>query len=146
MKALIAAHPELGGTVRVLYDSGEWAVVQSSNGKTAHAVVFRSDADGNWVPDRAAKVKVDILGPQPGATAAAAPPGCDRDRLQAPRSSTPGSGSTEGAAREGRRLADTRHDLRGARAGSCSPARTWRSATRATSCNGTAVAWVFKTR
>ena len=69
MKALIAAHPELGGTVRVLYDSGEWAVVQSSNGKSAHAVVFRNDADGNWVADRAAKVKVDILGPQPGTTA-----------------------------------------------------------------------------
>jgi hypothetical protein len=54
--------------VKVLFNTGDWAVVQSSDGTTAHAVVFRN-VNGTWVPDRAGKVKVSILGPQPGTTA-----------------------------------------------------------------------------
>jgi hypothetical protein len=72
MQKLMAANPAYAGTVKVLFDSGDWAVVQSSNGKTAHAVVFR-DVNGTWLPDRSGKVKVEILGPQPGATAASLP-------------------------------------------------------------------------
>jgi hypothetical protein len=68
MHTLIAKDPSLAGTVKVLFESGDWAVVQSSRGTTAHAVVFRN-ADGTWVPDRSGKVKVVILGPQPGSTA-----------------------------------------------------------------------------
>jgi hypothetical protein len=69
MKTLITSHPELAGKVRVLYDSADWAVVQSSGNGKAHAVAFRLDADGSWVADRAGKVKVRILGPQPGTQA-----------------------------------------------------------------------------
>ncbi len=72
MQALIAANPKLGGTVKVLYETGTWAVVQSSRGNTAHAVVFRFDGK-EWVPDRTGKVKVAVLGPQPGTTAARLP-------------------------------------------------------------------------
>jgi hypothetical protein len=68
MRALIASNPALGGTVRVLYDSGDWAVVQSSAGSKAHAVVLHNDGKA-WVPDRTGMVKVAILGPQPGTTA-----------------------------------------------------------------------------
>jgi len=69
MKALISSHPELAGKVKVLYDGADWAVVQSTGNGKAHAVAFRLDADGNWVADRAGKVKVRILGPQPGTQA-----------------------------------------------------------------------------
>lgn len=68
MKKLIAKSAALVGRVKVLFDTGDWAVVQSSHGNTAHAVVFRN-VNGTWVPDRAGKVKVAILGPQPGANA-----------------------------------------------------------------------------
>jgi hypothetical protein len=72
MQKLIAKTPALGGAVKVLFDTGDWSVVQSSDGKTAHAVVFRN-VNGTWVPDLARKVKVEILGPQPGTTAAKLP-------------------------------------------------------------------------
>jgi hypothetical protein len=68
MRTLIAANPKLAGTVRVLSNSGTWAVVQTTHGDTAHAVAFRFDGH-EWVPDLTGKVKVAILGPQPGATA-----------------------------------------------------------------------------
>ena len=68
MQKLIATDPSLAGTVKVLFDTGDWAVVQSSRGSTAHAVAFRN-ANGTWAPDRSGKVKVVILGPQPGSTA-----------------------------------------------------------------------------
>lgn len=68
MQALIASNPKLGGAVKVLYNTGSWAVVQSSRGRSAHAVVFRFDGK-EWVPDQTGKVKVAILGPQPDATA-----------------------------------------------------------------------------
>jgi hypothetical protein len=70
MKALIAKHPELGGTVRVLYSTPTWAVVQSSRGGTAHAVAFEWNGK-EWAADQTKQVKVDILGPQPGSTAPA---------------------------------------------------------------------------
>jgi len=68
MQALIAKDPSLGGTVKVLFDTGDWAVAQTTRGNTVHAVVFRN-VNGTWAADRAGKVKVDILGPQPGSLA-----------------------------------------------------------------------------
>jgi hypothetical protein len=68
MQSLIEASPSLAGTVKVLFDTGDWAVVQSSRGNTAHAVAFRN-VNGTWVPDRSGKVRVSILGPQPGSVA-----------------------------------------------------------------------------
>jgi ABC-type glycerol-3-phosphate transport system substrate-binding protein len=68
MRALIAKNPELAGDVEVLYATADWAVVQSSKGSAAHAVVFRN-VNGTWVADRSGRVKVDVLGPQPGSTA-----------------------------------------------------------------------------
>ena len=68
MQELIAKSPALAGTIKVLFNTGDWAVVQSSRGDTAHAVVFRN-ANGKWVADRSEKVKVAILGPKPGGVA-----------------------------------------------------------------------------
>jgi hypothetical protein len=68
MQKLIATSPAYAGTVKVLFNTGDWAVVQSSKGRTAHAVAFRN-VNGNWLPDRSGAVKVKILGPQPGTTA-----------------------------------------------------------------------------
>ena len=68
MEKLIAKDPSLAGTVKVLFATEDWAVVQSSRGKMAHAVVFRN-VNGTWAPDRSGEVKVAILGPQPGSIA-----------------------------------------------------------------------------
>jgi hypothetical protein len=68
MRALIATHPELAGTVRTISQGSSWAVVQSAAGRKAHAVVFQL-VGSKWVPDLKGRVKVRILGPQPGATA-----------------------------------------------------------------------------
>ncbi len=68
MRALIVKDPSLAGKVQTLYESSGWAVVQSHAPGKASAVVFRL-IGSNWVPDRSGKVKLSILGPQPGATA-----------------------------------------------------------------------------
>ncbi len=64
MRALIATSPNLAGTVRTLYQGSEWAVVQSTSPGKASAVAFRLVA-GRWQADQSARVKIDILGPQP---------------------------------------------------------------------------------
>ena len=50
MRALAGRRPELAGTVRTLFQGSSWAVVQSSAGGKAHAVVFRL-VGGVWKPD-----------------------------------------------------------------------------------------------
>ena len=72
MRALIASEPALAGKVKTLYQGSTWAVVQSTAPGKANAVAFRL-VGGKWVPDRSGKVKLSILGPQPGATAARRP-------------------------------------------------------------------------
>jgi hypothetical protein len=72
MRALVASHPELAGAVRTLYQGSSWAVVQSTAGGKAHAVVFQL-VGGKWLPDLNGRVKVKILGPQPGARVAGVP-------------------------------------------------------------------------
>lgn len=72
MKALIEKDPALRGTVRTLYQSANWAVVQSSRRDRATAFAFRL-VGGHWVPDRSGKVKLQILGPQAGSTTTASP-------------------------------------------------------------------------
>lgn len=61
------AQPELAGTVRTLYESSSWAVVQSTRATHASAVAFHL-VGGTWRPDRSGKVEVEILGPKPGST------------------------------------------------------------------------------
>ena len=53
---------------RVLYAGGAWAVVL--HGKQAVAVHL---VDGGWQPDRSGRVRIEILGPPPGGTAAKLP-------------------------------------------------------------------------
>lgn len=52
----------------VLYEGAAWAVAQNGHTATAYRLV-----EGRWLPDRSGKVKIDILGPKPGSTAAAIP-------------------------------------------------------------------------
>jgi hypothetical protein len=68
MRALIVKDPALAGKVTTLYESSGWSVVQSVTPKQADAVVFRLIGD-KWVADKTGAVKIDILGPQPGAVA-----------------------------------------------------------------------------
>jgi hypothetical protein len=56
------------GPGKVLYQSGDWAVVVA--GTTARALHL---AGGSWHPDTSGLVKVSILGPHPHSTAAATP-------------------------------------------------------------------------
>jgi hypothetical protein len=54
----------LGAGARTLYQGGKWSVVVS--GTKATVLHLRGN---RWVPDRSGKVEIEILGPQPGATA-----------------------------------------------------------------------------
>jgi hypothetical protein len=72
MRKLIAVDPSLAGKVETLTEGSGWAVVQSTAPGKATAVAFRL-VRNRWVPDRSGKVKVAILGPQPGAVAPARP-------------------------------------------------------------------------
>jgi hypothetical protein len=70
MRALVAkAQPALaGGKVRTLYRGSEWSVVEVTKGDRAFAAAFRLVGD-RWRPDRSGRVKVRILGPDPGTRA-----------------------------------------------------------------------------
>ncbi len=144
MQALIAASPSLAGTVKVLFDSGDWAVVQSSRGNRAHAVVFRFDGS-KWVPDQSGKVKVGILGPQPGATSPRARPDRDRDLVQAAVRRLGSLDRRQGAPREGRGDRHEGHDLRRPGEAALQPGTHVAVGYARNIANGTAVAWVFKT-
>jgi hypothetical protein len=48
----------------VLYRGGDWAVVQGGTQAVAVQLV-----NGRWLPDRSGRVKIEILGPDPGSTA-----------------------------------------------------------------------------
>ncbi len=72
MRALVGAHAVLGGSVTTLYQGSTWAVVEATSVNQARAVAFRL-VGGRWVPDVSNRVKLKILGPQPGSTAARTP-------------------------------------------------------------------------
>jgi DNA-binding transcriptional ArsR family regulator len=61
-----------GGRVRTLYDAGGWAVVQAAARGRARAWVVQRVGD-RWRVDRSQRVKVRILGPDPGTKAAPVP-------------------------------------------------------------------------
>lgn len=72
MKALVSADPSLHGTVRVLYETPAWAVVETEGKQKATAYAFHL-VGGKWVADRSGQVKLEIVGPRAGATTAARP-------------------------------------------------------------------------
>ncbi|HEX4520041.1 MAG TPA: hypothetical protein VH063_10725 [Gaiellaceae bacterium] len=72
MRALLGGSTSVGGSVRTLYQGSTWAVVQATSLNQARAVAFRL-VGGHWVADRSGRVKLKILGPQPGATASKTP-------------------------------------------------------------------------
>jgi hypothetical protein len=143
MQALIAKHRELGGTVRVLYETPAWAVVQSSGGGTAHAVVFRWNGHA-WEADQAKQVKVDILGPQPDSTAAAIPQVAIEISSKLPFVDS-------GLWIDGKELFEkgggspTRGTVYGAPTKALKPGTHVAVGYARNIANGTAVAWVFKT-
>jgi hypothetical protein len=141
MRALIEANPELAGRVRTLYVSSSWSVVESTARRAAHAVVFHL-VRGRWLPDRSGQVRIDILGPQPGATAPILPQVAiqftartpfvesalwvDGTQLQLQGGGTP-----------------TRGTIYGAPAANLRPGDHVAVGYARTSSTGTAVAWVF---
>lgn len=72
MRELITANPALSGTVTTLYEGSSWSVVQSRGVNRATAVAFHLIGN-HWQADRTDNVKVQILGPAPGTTAATLP-------------------------------------------------------------------------
>ena len=71
MRALLP--PGSSGTVvKTLYQGTSWSVVQATKGNTARAQAFEL-LGGKWKPDSSGNVKVQILGPQPGAKATKLP-------------------------------------------------------------------------
>ena len=114
MRALIGSSASLGGSVHTLYQGTNWAVVAATSANKATAYAFRL-SDGQWVPDRSGRVKLKILGPQPGATTTRTPQGRDRVQLEHAVRRVGDLGRRYRAAREGRRLAHERDDLRRAR-------------------------------
>jgi len=143
MQKLIATDPSLSGTVKVLFDTGDWAVVQSSRGNKAHAVAFRN-ANGTWAPDRSGKVKVAILGPQPGSTAPPLPQVAIEVNSRLPFVDS-------GLWVDGSELYEkgggsaTKGTIYGAPAKALAPGTHVAVGYARSIANGTAVAWVFKT-
>jgi hypothetical protein len=143
MRSLIASDPSLGGTVRVLYDSGDWAVVQSSTGSKAHAVVFHNDGKA-WMPDRTGRVKVAILGPQPGTTAPRLPQAAIEISSKLPFVDS-------GLWIDGKELfekgggSSTKGTIYGSPKKALAPGTHVAVGYARSIANGTAVAWVFKT-
>jgi hypothetical protein len=72
MQALLGSAPTLGGSVHTLYQGSTWAVVEATSANKVTAYAFRL-SDGKWVADRSGRVKLTILGPQPGATTTPTP-------------------------------------------------------------------------
>jgi hypothetical protein len=72
MQALLGSSASLGGSIHTLYQGATWAVVESTSANKATAYAFRL-SDGRWVADRSGRVKLKILGPQPGATTSRTP-------------------------------------------------------------------------
>ncbi len=71
MRALLAPG-SAGSVVKTLYQGTSWSVVQVTRGDTASAEAFEL-LGGKWKPDTSKNVKIQILGPQPGAKAAKLP-------------------------------------------------------------------------
>jgi hypothetical protein len=131
------------GTVRVLYNSGAWAVVQSTRGNNAHAVAFRNDGN-KWVADRTGAVKVVILGPQPGGSAPRLPQAAIEISSKLPFVDS-------GLWIDGKELFEkgggspTKGTIYGAPPKALKPGTHVAVGYARTIANGTAVAWVFKT-
>jgi hypothetical protein len=142
MRALAGRRPELAGTVRTLFQGSSWAVVQSSAGGKAHAVVFRL-VGGVWKPDESGRVRVDILGPRPGADAPALPQVAVEVRAPTPFRET-------ALWLDGRELAEkgggspTRGTIYGAAARELPAGMHVAVGYARTATTGTAVAWVFR--
>ena len=105
--------------------------------------MFRFDGK-EWVPDQTGKVKVAVLGPQPGTTAAASPAGGNRDHLEAPVRRLRALGRRKELFEKGGGSA-TNGTIYGAPPGALKPGLHVAVGYARNIANGTAVAWVFKT-
>jgi len=141
MRALITSQPKLAGTVQTLFQGSSWAVVQSTAGGKASAVAF-SLVNGKWQADQSGKVKIDILGPQPGAHSPLLPQ--IAIEITAPKAFV-----ESGLWLDGKELfekgggSSTRGTVYGAPAKEIKPGRHVAVGYARTATTGTAVAWVF---
>jgi hypothetical protein len=76
LDALVRAQPALAvfatRRARELYVGGDWAVASVRSERRAYAAAFRL-VKGGWRADLSRRVKIRILGPDPGSKAAATP-------------------------------------------------------------------------
>ena len=143
MEALIGLQPKLEGLVRTDFQGSSWAVVQSSAGTKANAVAFEL-VRGKWQADQTGKVKITILGPQPGSHADALP-------QVAIGITAPEAFVESGLWVDGRELLEkgggsaTKGTIYGAPATRLAPGRHVAVGYARTATSGTAIAWVFST-
>jgi len=142
MRALIVKQPNLAGKVTTLYNGGNWSVVQSVRPGAAHAVAFRLVRD-KWVPDQSDNVKIEILGPQPGAVAPKLPQVAIEFTASQPFvESALWVDGTELLEKGGG--SPTRGTIYGAPAGVLKPGQHVAVGYARTNLTGTATAWIFK--
>jgi hypothetical protein len=142
MRALIVKQPNLAGKVTTLYDGGNWSVVQSVRPGAAHAVAFRL-VRNTWVPDQSDNVKIEILGPQPGAVAPKLPQVAIQFTASQPFvESALWVDGTELLEKGGG--SPTRGTIYGAPAGVLKPGQHVAVGYARTNLTGTATAWIFK--
>jgi hypothetical protein len=130
----------VGAGAKTLYQGGKWSVVL--DGSKATVLHLRG---GRWVADRSGTVKVEILGPEPGATVASIP--------QVAAQITSPTDLVESALWvDGRELLEkgggspTRGTIYGAPARKLKPGSHLAVAYGRTAATGTAVAWRFSVR
>jgi hypothetical protein len=142
MRALIVKQPNLAGKVTTLYNGGNWSVVQSVRPGAAHAVAFRL-VRNKWVPDQSGNVKIEILGPQPGAVAPKVPQVAIQFTASQPFvESALWVDGTELLEKGGG--SPTRGTIYGAPAGALKPGQHVAVGYARTNLTGTATAWIFK--
>jgi len=131
----------LGGGARTLYEGGAWAVVLRG-----HTAVAAHLVGGAWKADRSRRVRIAILGPDPGTTAARLPQVAVE--LRAPARLV-----EEGLWVDGRELLEKGGGLRptnltvyGAPDKPLAPGTHLAVAYGRTQTTGTAIAWTFRVR
>ena len=143
MRALIAASEPAfrGGNVQTLYQGTSWSVVQVKKGDRAFAAAFELLGD-RWQADRSGNVKVEILGPQPGARATRLPQVAIQITSPAPFiESALWVDGTEVIEKGGG--TPTRGTIYGAPAKNLAPGLHVAVGYARTATTGTAVAWIF---
>jgi len=134
-----ASAPPPPGPGTVLYAGGPWSVVLHKGVATAYHLVGRT-----WHADRSGRVKIDILGPQPGQTVAPIPQVAIQMTAKTPLIESGLWVDGQELAVKGGGLKPEQGTIYGAPAGKLAPGVHTAVGYGRTDATGTAVAWTFK--